>query len=329
MSVCNNKKKQNFPVSKHGELTPTLKLDDTSWKYFDRFYNQFQSKYKVTGDCINDESRNYLFRRFWADGSCALYRIEHTNTLGIAQYAATTFNIWDSPDELQLVSRRNASEHLIPIRTMINKKDAVIAKIRPDGKPIQSLARYYANKLSDIDKAIQCNLLAVRTPWIILANSENIKRVNEFMRRYLNDEIALSINPDDINSIQVLQTAANYIIDKLEVVLVAHEFPQLTVHGVGGAERHEFASCSGRHLAHTSSEAYEVPTLSRFVGEGGINHRTKLEEELVVGVARIVGTELFARARALPLVHAAACRHYFDFVVVVFGALNDGELCSG
>lgn len=217
MSVCNNKKKQNFPVSKHGEQAPSLRLDDTSWKYFDRFYNQFQSKYKVTGDCINDESRNYLFRRFWADGSCALYRIEHTNTLGIAQYAATTFNIWDSPDNLQLVSRRNASEHLIPVKTMINKKDAVIAKIRPDGKPIQSLARYYANKLSDIDKAIQCNLLAVRTPWIILANDENIKRVNEFMRRYLNDDIALSINPDDINSIQVLQTAANYIVDKLEV----------------------------------------------------------------------------------------------------------------
>ena len=46
----NNRKKQNLPSSKAypGEI-PSLKLTDTSWKYLDRFYNQFQSKYEATG----------------------------------------------------------------------------------------------------------------------------------------------------------------------------------------------------------------------------------------------------------------------------------------
>ena len=214
----NNRKKQNLPCAKAapGEA-PSLKLNDTTWKYLDRFYNQFQSKYEVSGDCITDESLDYMMRRFWSDGTCALYRIPNTDILGVAQFAPVLYNIWDKPDTLQLVNRREASKMLIPTKTLMNKKDVVIAKIRPDGKPIYPLAKYYANKLSSIDKAIECNLLAVRTPWILLADASNIKRINEFMRRYIADDICLTLNPDDVNSIQVLQTTANYIIDKLEV----------------------------------------------------------------------------------------------------------------
>ena len=214
----NNRKKQNLPCAKAaaGEI-PSLKLTDTTWKYLDRFYNQFQSKYEVSGDCITDESLDYMMRRFWSDGTCALYRIPNTDMLGVAQFAPVLYNIWDKPDTLQLVNRREASKMLIPTKTLMNKKDVVIAKIRPDGKPIYPLAKYYANKLSSIDKAIECNLLAVRTPWILLADASNIKRINEFMRRYIADDICLTLNPDDVNSIQVLQTTANYIIDKLEV----------------------------------------------------------------------------------------------------------------
>ena len=214
----NNRKKQNLPCAKTvaGEI-PSLKLTDTTWKYLDRFYNQFQSKYEVSGDCITDESLDYMMRRFWSDGTCALYRIPNTNILGVAQFAPVLYNIWDKPDTLQLITRRDASKMLIPTKTLMNKKDVVIAKIRPDGKPLYPLAKYYANKLSSIDKAIECNMLAVRTPWILLADANNIKRINEFMRRYISDEICLTLNPDDVNSIQVLQTTANYIIDKLEV----------------------------------------------------------------------------------------------------------------
>ena len=214
----NNKKKQNLPCAKEvkGEI-PSLKLTDTSWKYLDRFYNQFQSKYEVSGECITDESLDYMMRRFWSDGTCALYRIPNTNILGVAQFAPVLYNIWDKPDTLQLITRRDASKMLIPTKTLMNKKDVVIAKIRPDGKPLYPLAKYYANKLSTIDKAIECNMLAVKTPWILLADANNIKRINEFMRRYISDEICLTLNPDDVNSIQVLQTTANYIIDKLEV----------------------------------------------------------------------------------------------------------------
>lgn len=214
----NNRKKQNLPCAKaaKGEA-PSLKLNDTTWKYLDRFYNQFQSKYEVSGDCITDESLDYMMRRFWSDGTCALYRIPNTDILGVAQFAPVLYNIWDKPDTLQLVNRREASKMLIPTKTMMNKKDVVIAKIRPDGKPLYPLAKYYANKLSSIDKAIECNMLAVRTPWILLADASNIKRINEFMRRYIADDVCLTLNPDDINSIQILQTTANYIIDKLEV----------------------------------------------------------------------------------------------------------------
>ena len=214
----NNRKKQNLPCAKAvaGEI-PSLKLTDTTWKYLDRFYNQFQSKYEVSGECITDESLDYMMRRFWSDGTCALYRIPNTDMLGVAQFAPVLYNIWDKPDTLQLVNRREASKMLIPTKTLMNKKDVVIAKIRPDGKPLYPLAKYYANKLSSIDKAIECNMLAVRTPWILLADASNIKRINEFMRRYISDDICLTLNPDDVNSIQVLQTTANYIIDKLEV----------------------------------------------------------------------------------------------------------------
>ena len=214
----NNRKKQNLPCAKAvaGEI-PSLKLTDTTWKYLDRFCNQFQSKYEVSGECITDESLDYMMRRFWSDGTCALYRIPNTDILGVAQFAPVLYNIWDKPDTLQLVTRRDASKMLIPTKTLMNKKDVVIAKIRPDGKPLYPLAKYYANKLSSIDKAIECNMLAVRTPWILLADANNIKRINEFMRRYISDDICLTLNPDDVNSIQVLQTTANYIIDKLEV----------------------------------------------------------------------------------------------------------------
>ena len=214
----NNRKKQNLPCAKAvaGEI-PSLKLTDTTWKYLDRFYNQFQSKYEVSGECITDESLDYMMRRFWSDGTCALYRIPNTDILGVAQFAPVLYNIWDKPDTLQLITRRDASKMLIPTKTLMNKKDVVIAKIRPDGKPLYPLAKYYANKLSAIDKSIECNLMVSRTPWILLADANNIKRINEFMRRYISDEFCLTLNPDDVNSIQVLQTTANYIIDKLEV----------------------------------------------------------------------------------------------------------------
>lgn len=137
--------------------------------------------------------------------------------LGIAQYAADLYNIWDKPDTLNLITRRDANKQLIPTKKLINKKDVVIAKIRPDGKPLYPTARYYASKLSNIDKAIECNLLVSRTPWLLLTTPDNVKRVSDYMRRYMSDEVALAINPNDISSIQVLQTTANYIIDKLEL----------------------------------------------------------------------------------------------------------------
>lgn len=110
-----------------------------------------------------------------------------------------------------------ASRALIPAKILTVGKDCVIGRIRPDGKPIQLIADYYAGKLSDIDKAIEMALIVQRTPYLISSGPEDRNRLLDYFRRVLNDEVILSINSADQNSLNVLNFNVQYILDKLEV----------------------------------------------------------------------------------------------------------------
>ena len=117
------------------------------------------------------------------------------------------------------------------------------------------------------------------------------------------------------------------LIDELEIILRADEFPELSLHGVGAYERHALAYTEVGHIAVAARHLEEVPFLGHIVGELGQGDGHGDEPQRVVGVARGPLAQFLAGAGAAPLVDGVVLSRTLYFPVLrIGGALDEREL---
>lgn len=195
--------------------------------YLNFFFEKWMSSRVIEGD-ITKEAKDFIMRRFWADGTVACFnaknyefneetkKLEIVDYLNFAPYAPQTFNMYDYPINLHLINRRGVSSQLIPNKLMYVNKDVVIGFCNRSHKPILFYMKKFIDRIVQIELITDNNLGLQNIPFLMKKNGSNDDKVDEIVSRILNGEIVINVDGDVIDDISLLETRIQFIADKLD-----------------------------------------------------------------------------------------------------------------
>lgn len=196
--------------------------------YLNRYYNLFMKYFKFNG--LDKNQANYLMRKFWDTGTVAAFDIKNTDEIGLCQWVANKWNMYDLPEEIQLINKWNLP--FFPKGNQVVDKDVVIGWINPNHKPIKLVVDEYADRMAQVDMVINTNLQLHKMPFLVSTSPENQQKIKDVLNRILNNEIAVFTDADDANAFNAITTDAPYIIDKLYSYKAQLESELLTILGM-------------------------------------------------------------------------------------------------
>ena len=179
-------------------------------------------------------------RRFWAEGTCAAFKIKDADVVGFAPWTTQTWNMYDFPEEVLLVNKRGVL--FIPMTIQVVNKDAVLGWYQRNHKPIMEIVNYYVDRITQVEMVINTNLQVSKMPWFIGVTPADKKRMEDIVDDILHNEIVVFADLEEVSKLQAVSTNTPYIIDKLNAYKNALESELLTYLGidnVGTAEKEE------------------------------------------------------------------------------------------
>lgn len=94
--------------------------------------------------------------------------------------------------------------------------DIVIVRNTQDGRSIADVLMYYANKIARIERTIDININAQKTPILITGTEENMDSLKELYNKYDGSHPAIFADKSyDPEMFRTLTTEAPYVVDKL------------------------------------------------------------------------------------------------------------------
>lgn len=189
--------------------------------YINKFYNIWMSKFKWNGldEEIKDQQENFIMRKFWSDGTIAGRKVPSLDVMAYMPYAGMEFDMYDFPSKVTLVNLRGVSQVLVPQTPQVVGKDVVIGWCQPNHKSIETIVRYYVDRMVQIDMVINTNLNLMKMPFLIGVNEVDKDKMKNIVDRILANEVVVFASLEELNKVQALATQTPYIIDKL----VAHK----------------------------------------------------------------------------------------------------------
>lgn len=202
--------------------------------YENKYYNVWMSKFKWNGldEDLKEQQQNYIMRKLWSDGKVAIRNIANTDMIALCPFAEEKYNMYDFPEEINLINVRDVSEKIIPTGIQIVNKDVAIIYALPSQEPIVSIVRYYVERIAQAEVLINNNLKLQNMPFVIGCTEENRARLEDIITKILNNEIVVFASVEDVNKLQALVTNTPYLVDKLKQHQVALENELLTVLGI-------------------------------------------------------------------------------------------------
>lgn len=168
----------------------------------------------------------YLMDKLLFNGQIAAFNLELSASVEYKELAFATFveKSWkwnNQPASITVLNER-AAPHF-PTRSLVVDEEAVILKL--DFIP-NNYIKEYVQRLWDIQATINTNLKVHKMPFVI--KSTDTKTINA-IREIIKNHWVVSI--DDL-TFEIMETAAPYIIDKLQLYYSETEAELLTILGV-------------------------------------------------------------------------------------------------
>jgi len=185
--------------------------------YINKYYNIWMSKFDWEGldEGLEEQQENFIMRKFWSEGTLAARNVKDVDIMAFAPYSGMEYDMYDFPSKVTLVNLRGVSQKLIPIEPQVVGTDVVIGWCQPNHKPIEAIVRYYVDRMVEIDMVINTNLNLMKMPFLIGVNEVDKKKMEDIVRRILNNEVVVFADLQELNKVQSLATQTPYIIDKL------------------------------------------------------------------------------------------------------------------
>lgn len=190
--------------------------------YRDKFFNKFLNKFNFGN--LDYQQKHYMMKKFWSKtcGKLAFFIIKGTTSeqypngmLGICPYTfAGVFNMFDFQTKAMLIDTHATG--VIPTTEQEVDKDCVLGWITRNQKGVEALIDTKLEEITDIEMTLRCNLRALKMPWVFGVTPENKAKIDKIIESIDDDDPYLTMALEDIKNMQVFNTNAPYIIDKLE-----------------------------------------------------------------------------------------------------------------
>lgn len=195
---------------------------------FNNLRNKYIALFKniLEFENLDIDSKNYLMDKVLYNGKICAFNLQTPASVDYKELAFATFAevSWkwnNAPLEVSVLNERNAP--YFPKSLLKVDEEAVILKL--DFRPINYINEY-VQRIFDIQATINTNLIVHKLPFII--KSTDNKTISTIERILANENI---VSLDDL-TLEVLETKAPYLIDKLQLYLSETEAELLTILGI-------------------------------------------------------------------------------------------------
>ena len=180
--------------------------------YYNKYFDLFCARFKVEG--FDYRYQKTLRSNLFSKGSVWIRKDAFTGDAICCDYSPVLYDWNNMPVTVQLITKNNAPESIIPTATQTVDKDGTILFIRPGEKGYQQDVEYYIGKLAEAETLITINLALQRCPWILASDSANYAKLKLFLQQVFSDMLAVitDIDKEDLDTIE-LNTP--WLVDKL------------------------------------------------------------------------------------------------------------------
>lgn len=188
---------------------------ENEFTYID-YYNRLKElalnvfKWKNLPDTVDER---FLELTLYEQGYCVYFNDPHIGNLALTCTIGGRLNVYRIPINRMAISVNGYKKDL-------TERDSVLIFNNYLHTPTDLTIRLYAKRLYEIQRAIDVNVLAQKTPILILADEkERLTLKNMYMQYDGNQPVIYGSNSLDPNALSVLKTDAPYVADDLMVLL--------------------------------------------------------------------------------------------------------------
>lgn len=179
--------------------------------YIDKYFNLFMNNLKIEDTDYQEE--NFIKRRFWSDGTIAIFKIDSIGRKVFVDYAISQYNIYDYGVFATPINRKGVS--FIPSYPMEIDKDICLIYAQHNKKGIQNLVLSYINRIVDIEMVIKQQLKSHKVPFVFTGDETEKDKFKDFFNKINTDLNDLYMTGAELDAINVLNLNNGFIIDKL------------------------------------------------------------------------------------------------------------------
>lgn len=146
-------------------------------------------------------------------GSCLFFKDEELGFLTLPANLSGQLNVYNIPKIRQAFASTGYNK-------MCDDKDSVIIFNNYLHFSTLSVVEHYAIRLYEMQRTIDVNVKAQKTPKIFKSNEQQRLTLQNIFMKYEGNEDAIFIDKDfDMNALQVFDTSAPYVADKIRMLM--------------------------------------------------------------------------------------------------------------
>ena len=201
--------KRNGRPKSDGQFWQSAKANSDYWtRYYNRLVELSVSMFDWQNLPDTVDAR-FMELALFTDGMAVFFKDETLGYLCLRTMIGGNWNVYQIPNERTAYASNG-------YQNMLNQDNSVIIWNNYLHTNSQLDAQVYANRLWDIDRTIDINVNAQKTPILIQCEeSERLTLKNVYMKYDGNEPVIYSDKSLDPKGIRVLQTGAPYISDQL------------------------------------------------------------------------------------------------------------------
>lgn len=146
-------------------------------------------------------------------GSCLFFKDEELGFLALPANLSGQLNVYNIPKMRQAFASTGYNK-------MCDDKDSVIIFNNYLHYSTLSIVEHYAVRLFEMQRTIDVNVKAQKTPKIFKSNEQQRLTLQNIFMKYEGNEDAIFIDKEfDMNALQVFDTSAPYVADKIRMLM--------------------------------------------------------------------------------------------------------------
>ena len=180
----------------------------TYWDYYKRLRLLALSMFEWV-NLPSGINERFLEKTLYNDGIACIIDDTINGFIALRTTPATELNVYEESNEYTCYS--------IGIEKICKRDDIVLIYNNMESFPTDTTIRLFAQRLARVERIIDVNIGAQRTPFILKSNSPQKMTLTNFMKQIdNNDDICIvSTDMDKLGEITVLNTNTPYVADKL------------------------------------------------------------------------------------------------------------------